>query len=62
MGLSGTVQNLGKVIGPLSAGYFYEVNIEYPYISGGVVSILGLIVGVLWMRIGNKKTGREDAK
>ena len=54
MGLSGTVQNLGKVIGPLSAGYFYEANIEFPYISGGVVSILGLIVCVVWVKTGQR--------
>ncbi|OPX92324.1 MAG: hypothetical protein A4E53_00559 [Pelotomaculum sp. PtaB.Bin104] len=33
-----------KVLGPLSAGYLYEMNIEYPYISGTGFSILGLLV------------------
>lgn len=49
MGLNSAANSLGKVLGPLSAGYLYEMNIEYPYIGGTGVSILGLLVCLVWM-------------
>lgn len=60
MGINSAVESLGKVMGLLCAGYFYEANIEFPYISGAVVSIVGLIVCIIWMRAGNRKAGRKD--
>lgn len=60
MGINSAVGSLGKVMGPLCSGYLYEANIEYPYINGAVVSILGLIVCIIWMRIGNRKSGQKD--
>jgi len=47
-------------MGLLCAGLFYETNLEFPYISGAVVSIVGLIVCIIWMRVGNRKAGRKD--
>lgn len=60
MGINSAVGSLGKVMGPLCAGYLYEANIEFPYIGGAVVSIVGLIVCIIWMRAGNRKAGRKD--
>jgi DHA1 family multidrug resistance protein-like MFS transporter len=44
MGLNSAATSLGRVIGPLWAGYLYEVNIEFPYFSGAAALILGLLV------------------
>ncbi len=44
MGLNSASTSLGKVAGPLWAGYLYEVNIEYPYFSGAGVLLLALLV------------------
>jgi len=60
MGLNSATGSLGKVIGPLCAGYLYEANIEFPYMSGAVVSILGLTVCLTWMRTGNRKDEQKD--
>lgn len=49
MGLNSAAGSLGKVLGPLSAGYLYEMNIEYPFISGTGVSISGLLVCIVWL-------------
>ncbi len=50
MGLNSAATSLGRVVGPLWAGYLYEINIEYPYFSGAGVLILGLVVCILGMR------------
>jgi hypothetical protein len=34
------------VVGPLWAGYLYEVNIEFPYLSGAAALALGLLVSM----------------
>ena len=44
MGLNSAATSLGRVIGPLWAGYLYEVNIEFPYLSGAAALVLGLLV------------------
>lgn len=44
MGLNSAATSLGRVIGPLWGGYLYEVNIEFPYLSGAAALILALLV------------------
>lgn len=51
MGLNSAATSLGRVAGPLWAGYLYEVNIEYPYLSGAGSLVLGLLVYLLGMRV-----------
>lgn len=50
MGLNSAATSLGRVVGPLWAGYLYEVNLEYPYFSGAGALILGLAVCAWGMR------------
>lgn len=50
MGLNSAAGSLGKVAGPLWAGYLYEANIEYPYLSGAATLLLALLVSVAGMR------------
>ena len=54
MGLNGAATSLGKVLGPLWAGYLYEVNIEYPYFSGAGALLLGLFVCIAGMRAADR--------
>jgi DHA1 family multidrug resistance protein-like MFS transporter len=44
MGLNSAATSLGRVIGPLWGGYLYEVNIEFPYLSGAAALVLALLV------------------
>jgi DHA1 family multidrug resistance protein-like MFS transporter len=46
MGLNSAATSLGKVVGPLWAGYLYEINIEYPFFSGAAALFLSLLVFV----------------
>ncbi|HEX2995045.1 MAG TPA: MFS transporter [Anaerolineales bacterium] len=47
MGLNSAATSLGRVIGPLWGGYLYEVNIEFPYLSGAAALVLALLVSWL---------------
>jgi DHA1 family multidrug resistance protein-like MFS transporter len=47
MGLNSAAASLGKVAGPLWAGYLYEVNIEYPYLSGAGAFLLSTLVCIV---------------
>lgn len=44
MGLNSAVTSLGRVTGPLWAGYLYEVNMEYPFISGALTLLIGFLI------------------
>jgi DHA1 family multidrug resistance protein-like MFS transporter len=50
MGMNSAATSLGKVAGPLWAGYLYEVNIEYPYLSGAATLVVGFIFCLLAIR------------
>ena len=49
MGLNNSFMSLGRIAGPIWAGFLFDVDIHYPYISGGVVMLLGLVVSVVWL-------------
>jgi DHA1 family multidrug resistance protein-like MFS transporter len=46
MGLNSAITSLGRVIGPLWGGYIYDINIKYPFFSGAVTLLLGLLVSL----------------
>ena len=48
LGMSNSFMSLGRIIGPLWAGYVFDMNVNYPYISGSVVLFLGFIVSLIW--------------
>jgi DHA1 family multidrug resistance protein-like MFS transporter len=50
MGLNSAATSLGRVIGPLWAGYLYEINIEFPYLSGAAALVLGLLVSFVGLQ------------
>lgn len=49
MGLSNAFMSLGRIVGPLAAGFLYDVNIAYPYIFGAVVLLLGFFTSLAWV-------------
>jgi DHA1 family multidrug resistance protein-like MFS transporter len=50
MGLSNSAVSLGRVIGPLWAGAIFDLNLNYPYLSGAVILFSGFILCALWLR------------
>ena len=41
MGLTNSFMSLGRVVGPLWAGFLFDANIHLPYLSGAVIMLLG---------------------
>lgn len=47
MGLSNSFMSLGRIIGPLFAGFLFDMNLNYPYIGGAVVMLLGFVFSLV---------------
>ncbi len=58
MGLNTAFASLGRVIGPLWAGFVFDVNMSYPFISGGVILLVGLVVSMVGLRGKARQTDR----
>ena len=50
MGLSNSFMSLGRIVGPLWAGFVYDINLIFPYISGAVIMVVGFLVSLLWLK------------
>jgi DHA1 family multidrug resistance protein-like MFS transporter len=50
MGLSNSFMSLGRIAGPLWAGFVFDLNLILPFISGAVVMLVGFIVSLVWLR------------
>jgi len=49
MGLGNTFLSLGRIVGPLWAGFVFDVRLILPYLSGAAIMALGFLVSLLWM-------------
>jgi len=54
MGLSNSFMSLGRIAGPIWAGYIFDVNYNYPYVSGSAILFIGFIISLI--------LGLRDAK
>ena len=50
MGMNSAATSLGRIIGPLWAGYLYDLNLVYPFFSGAISLLLGLLVCLVGVR------------
>jgi DHA1 family multidrug resistance protein-like MFS transporter len=53
MGLSNSFMNLGRIVGPIWAGFIFDVNVSYPYISGAVIMFIGFLISLVWVSQGD---------
>ncbi len=56
MGLSNSFMSLGRIIGPIWAGFIFDVNVNYPYLSGSVVMFVGFLISLAWLRRPEQRT------
>lgn len=61
MGLNSSFASLGKVLGPLWAGYIYDINIEYPFFSGAATLLIGLLVSFAGFHTRSPREGKSVA-
>jgi DHA1 family multidrug resistance protein-like MFS transporter len=50
MGLSNSFTSLGRIVGPVLAGYSYDVDMTYPFWIGAAAMLVGFVISLLWMR------------
>ncbi len=50
MGLSNSFVSLGRVVGPLYAGAIFDVNPNYPYLSGALILCAVFIFSLIWVK------------
>jgi len=61
LGLSNSFMSLGRIVGPLWAGYVFDVDMDYPYLSGAGILFLGFLLSLAWRLRIHEKTGRGEA-
>lgn len=57
-GLNSAYTSLGNIAGPLVAGYLFDIDINFPYISASIVLILCFILA---LRAGRAWSATEAA-
>ena len=50
MGLNNSFMSLGRIFGPLTAGFLFDIKIHYPYSIGAFVMLIGFVVSLIWLR------------
>jgi DHA1 family multidrug resistance protein-like MFS transporter len=65
MGLSNSFMSLGRIVGPVWAGFVFDVNFDYPYLSGAAIMFVGFLIGLAWIKAeragGVAKPARQGA-
>ncbi|ARJ39896.1 MFS transporter [Sporosarcina sp. P21c] len=59
-GMMNAYMSLGNMIGPATAGYIFDMNMESPYIVGTIILLLCFILALYWAR--NNKSLIESAR
>jgi len=49
MGLSNSFMSLGRIAGPVWAGFVFDLNVNYPYLSGAAIMFVGFLVSLIWV-------------
>jgi DHA1 family multidrug resistance protein-like MFS transporter len=49
MGLSNSFMSLGRIVGPLWAGFIFDINAAYPYLSGASIMFIGFLISLVWV-------------
>jgi DHA1 family multidrug resistance protein-like MFS transporter len=62
MGLGNTFLSLGRVVGPLWAGFIFDVQITLPYLSGAAIMAAGFVVSLLWLESKRSQLAQSEAR
>ncbi|MGD8904855.1 MAG: MFS transporter [Anaerolineae bacterium] len=46
MGLNNSFNSLGRIAGPIWAGFAFDLNYSYPYLSGALIMLVGFVIGL----------------
>jgi hypothetical protein len=37
-------------VGPIWAGFIFDVDVNYPYLSGMAIMLIGFLISLIWIR------------
>jgi DHA1 family multidrug resistance protein-like MFS transporter len=57
MGLNNSFNSLGRVIGPIWAGFAFDLNYNLPYLSGAAIMLAGFLVSLIWVTQARREAG-----
>lgn len=61
MGVTNSFTSLGRIVGPLWAGFMFDININLPYLSGAVFLWIGFLFSLFWLdRVKGKVRGARE--
>lgn len=49
MGLSNSFMSLGRIIGPIWAGTLFDLNVDFPYLSGSIIMFIAFLLSLVWI-------------
>ena len=55
MGLGNSFMSLGRIVGPIWAGLVFDVNFDYPYLSGAAIMFIGFLISLVWVSQSRKE-------
>ncbi|MNN93634.1 Major Facilitator Superfamily protein [compost metagenome] len=56
-GLNSAFTSLGNIAGPVIAGFLFDVNINYPFLSASIVLLLCFILSIRAVKLGRVNGG-----
>jgi DHA1 family multidrug resistance protein-like MFS transporter len=59
MGLNSSFTSLGRIVGPIWAGFSFDVNYRYPYLSGAVILFIGFLISLVWVSQEKRTSARR---
>lgn len=62
MGLGNSFINLGRIVGPIWAGFIFDVNLSYPYLSGAAIMFIGFLIGLIWVSQGERRATAKSPR
>ncbi|MEN6481723.1 MAG: MFS transporter [Anaerolineaceae bacterium] len=61
-GLNNSFMSLGRIIGPLWAGFLLDVKVTLPYLSGAVIFLLTFIASLIWLRFPRNVQAEQETE
>jgi DHA1 family multidrug resistance protein-like MFS transporter len=49
MGLNNSFNSLGRIAGPIWAGFVFDVDYRLPYLSGAAILVAGFVISLMWL-------------
>jgi DHA1 family multidrug resistance protein-like MFS transporter len=62
MGLNNSFNSLGRIAGPVWAGFAFDINYDLPYLSGAVVMFAGFLISLIWVTQDKRDAIKADAR